>query len=152
MTEINPEELNRDLCPVMKTISVVGDKWVMRILRESFLGCKKFDDFQENLSVSKSVLSRKLQRMIETDLLYKKSYKIPGERRRDEYRLTGMGWDLIKVVLAMMEWGNEHLVDSGKRTLHVVERGSELPVRLSLLNAAGKATDWYSLNLTVDQK
>ena len=152
MKNIEPTELSRDQCPVMKTISTVGDRWILLILRECFLGFKKFDDFHENLGVSKSVLSQKLNTMIKRGLLYKKQYRDEGSRSRFEYRLTGMGWDLIKVVVALMEWGNEHLVEIGETTLNVVERGTNLSTALQLINETGERTDWYDLKLQVIEK
>jgi len=152
MENIEPTALDRDLCPVMKTVSTIGDKWILLILRECFLGFKKFDDFHENLGVSKSVLSAKLNVMITRGLLYKKQYRNEGRRGRYEYRLTGMGWDLIKVVIALMEWGNEHLVDEGEKTLKIVERDTNHSTMLHLINEAGSRTDWYELKLQVAEK
>lgn len=152
MKNIEPTELSRDQCPVMKTISEVGDRWILLILRECFLGFKKFDDFHENLGVSKSVLSKKLNTMIKRGLLYKKLYRDEGSRSRFEYRLTGMGWDLIKVVVALMEWGNEHLVERGEKTLKIVERDTNHNTMLQLINEAGGRTDWYELKLQVIDK
>ena len=152
MKKLEPTELSRDQCPVMKTISTVGDRWILLILRECFLGFKKFDDFQENLGVSKSVLSRKLNSMMDKGLLYKKQYRDEGSRSHFEYRLTGMGWDLIKVVIALMEWGNEHLVDKGETTLDIVERGTHHATALQLINEQGERTDWYELKPQVIEK
>lgn len=152
MENIEPSALDRNLCPVMKSVSTIGDKWILMILRECFLGFKKFDDFHENLGISKSVLSRKLDKMIDKGLLYKKQYRIEGQRSRFEYRLTGMGWDLIKVVIALMEWGNEHLVERGKKTLKIVERDTNHNTMLQLISEAGDRTDWYELGLQVIKK
>ena len=152
MKTLEPTELSRDQCPVMRTISTVGDRWILLILRECFLGFKKFDDFHENLGVSKSVLSRRLNTMIDRGLLYKKQYRNEGRRSRYEYRLTGMGWDLIKVVVALMEWGNEHLVEKGENTLDILERGTDHETKLQLINKEGERTDWYELKLQVIEK
>ena len=152
MKKLEPTDLNRDQCPVMRTISTVGERWVLLILRECFLGFKKFDDFHENLGVSKSVLSRKLNIMIQRGLLYKKQYRNEGRRSRFEYRLTGKGWDLIKVVIALMEWGNEHLVEKGETTLDIVERDTDKATWLQLINEQGERTDWYELKLQVIEK
>jgi DNA-binding HxlR family transcriptional regulator len=152
MNTIEPSSLSRKLCPVMKAISFIGDKWILLILRECFVGFKRFEDYQENLGISRSVLSARLNKMIYLDLLYKKPYKEEGERMRLEYRLTARGWDLVKVVIALMEWGNEHLVEKGAKTLQVVQRGSSDNPRLILLNNTGDRVDWYDLELRVIDK
>ena len=90
--------------------------------------------------------------MIERGLLYKKQYRDEGSRSYFEYRLTGMGWDLIKVVIALMEWGNEHLVEKGENTLDIVERGTNYETMLQLINDKGERTDWYELKLQVIEK
>jgi DNA-binding HxlR family transcriptional regulator len=136
----------------MKAISFIGDKWILLILRECFLGFKRFEEFQENLGISRSVLTSKLNKMVRLDLLYKKPYQEAGERKRLEYRLTARGWDLVKVVIALMEWGNEHLIEKGARTLQVVQRDTLENPRLSLLNNAGNRVDWYDLELLVIDK
>ncbi len=63
-----------------------------------------------------------------------------------------MGWDLIKVVIALMEWGNEHLVERGEKTLKIVERDTNHNTMLQLINEAGGRTDWYELKLQVIEK
>ena len=90
--------------------------------------------------------------MIDRGLLYKKQYRNEGRRSRYEYRLTGMGWDLIKVVVALMEWGNEHLVEKGETTLDILERGTDHETKLQLINKEGERTDWYELKLQVIEK
>ncbi len=152
MKKLEPRDLSRDQCPVMKTISTVGDRWILLILRECFLGFKRFDDFHDNLGVSTSVLSIKLNTMIDRGLLYRKQYRNEGRRSRFEYRLTGMGWDLIKVVIALMEWGNEHLIKKGEPTLDILERGTGQDTKLQLINEEGGRTDWYELKLRVIEK
>jgi len=149
MRKIEPSSLNRDHCPVMKAVSLVGDKWILLILRECFLGFKRFEDYQENLGISRSVLSTKLNKMVRLNLLYKKPYQEEGERIRFEYRLSAKGWDFIKVVIALMEWGNEHLVEKGAKTLQIVQRGTEKSPKLNLLDNSGKRIDWYDLELHV---
>jgi DNA-binding HxlR family transcriptional regulator len=152
MNNNKPSSLSRELCPVMKAVSMVGDKWILLILRECFLGFKRFEDYQENLGISRSVLSTKLNKMIRLALLYKKPYQEEGERKRMEYRLTAKGWDFIKVVIALMEWGNEHLVEKGEVTLDIIQRGTEQFPKLNLLNNKGYRVDWYDLELKVTEK
>jgi DNA-binding HxlR family transcriptional regulator len=152
MNNIEPSALNHKLCPVMKAVFHIGDKWILLILRECFLGFKRFEEFQENLGISRSVLSNKLNKMRQLDLLYKKSYQEEGARKRYEYRLTAKGWDFIKVVIALMEWSNEHLVEKGENTLQIIRRGTNEYPMLNLLNGSGERVDWYDLELKIIEK
>ncbi|MEM8892192.1 MAG: helix-turn-helix domain-containing protein [Bacteroidota bacterium] len=132
-----PKDLDRDLCPIISAISEIGDKWILLILRESFIGARRFDEFQENLQVSKSVLSNKLNKMLELELLQKVSYKNPGERTRHEYRLTRKGKDLGKVIISLLNWGNTYLLEAGKETIVITDTEEFKPVGLELVNSKG---------------
>ena len=132
-----PKDLDRDLCPIVSAISEIGDKWILLILRESFIGARRFDEFQENLQVSKSVLSNKLNKMLDLELLQKVSYKNPGERTRHEYRLTRKGKDLGKVIISLLNWGNTYLLEEGKETIVITDTADYQPVGLELVNSKG---------------
>ncbi|MDW3652062.1 MAG: helix-turn-helix domain-containing protein [Bacteroidia bacterium] len=132
-----PKDLDRDLCPIVSAIGEIGDKWILLILRESFIGARRFDEFQENLKVSKSVLSNKLNKMLELELLQKVSYKNPNERTRYEYHLTRKGKDLGKVIISLLNWGNTYLVARGHETIVIADREELEPVGLELVNSKG---------------
>ncbi|MEL6251492.1 MAG: helix-turn-helix domain-containing protein [Bacteroidota bacterium] len=129
--------MDRNLCPIVSAISEIGDKWILLILRESFIGARRFDEFQENLQVSKSVLSNKLNKMLELELLQKVSYKNPGERTRHEYRLTRKGKDLGKVIISLLNWGNTYLLEEGRETIVITDTEDFEPVGLELVNSKG---------------
>ncbi|MEM6807326.1 MAG: helix-turn-helix domain-containing protein [Bacteroidota bacterium] len=134
----DPQDLDRGLCPIVSAIGEIGDKWILLILRESFIGARRFDEFQANLNVSKSVLSNKLNKMLELSLLQKVSYKNPGERTRFEYRLTRKGKDLGKVVISLLNWGNTYLVEEGQETIVIADTQEQKPVSLEMVNSKGE--------------
>lgn len=134
----DPQDLDRGLCPIVSAIGEIGDKWILLILRESFIGARRFDEFQENLKVSKSVLANKLNKMLELSLLQKVSYKNPGERTRYEYQLTRKGKDLGKVVISLLNWGNTYLVEKGQETIVIADAKEQKPVSLEMVNSKGE--------------
>ena len=134
MENLEKNELDRVYCPIMKAMSEIGDKWILLLLRESFIGTHRFDDFQLNLGISKSVLSNKLKVMVEKDLLTKVQYKDPGERSRAEYHLTRKGKDLLKVVISLLNWGNKYLVRAQEPTMFIVDERDHKPVKLMVTN------------------
>ena len=144
-----PVDLDRQLCPVVQAMSQVGDKWTLLLLRESYLGFRRFDQFQKNLGISKSVLTQKLKSMVETGLLEKKKYQVENARARYEYHLTDKGRDFSKVIISLLEWGNKYLKDNTKPTLAIVEKKSLTPIKMTPVTHDGKSINWSDLKLMV---
>ncbi|MBR8040832.1 helix-turn-helix transcriptional regulator [Burkholderia cenocepacia] len=91
-------------CSVARTLAVLGDRWTMLILRNAFLGCRRFDAFQTQLGLTRHVLAERLARLVDEGVLVKRAYQ---ERPpRFEYRLTEKGLDLYPTLLALMAWGD----------------------------------------------
>ena len=98
-------------CSVARTLSVVGDRWTMMIVRNAFIGIRRFDDFQSILGMTRHVLAERLNRLVESEILKKVPYleKPP----RYEYRLTKKEMDLYPILLALTTWGDKWM-DQGK--------------------------------------
>ncbi|HEX2085073.1 MAG TPA: helix-turn-helix domain-containing protein [Solirubrobacteraceae bacterium] len=108
-------------CSVARALEVVGERWTILILRDAFLGVRRFDDFQRSLGIARNVLNARLQRLVEAGVLERRLYQ---ERPpRYEYRLTEMGRDLWPALLALMQWGDRHLSGDGGPPLAVEHRG-----------------------------
>src|ERR1044071_2020377 len=78
-------------CSIERALGVVGEKWTFLVLREAFGGVRRFADMQAATGAPRQVLSARLTRLVEEGLLRKVPYREPGQRQRDEYRLTQMG-------------------------------------------------------------
>jgi DNA-binding HxlR family transcriptional regulator len=85
---------------------VVGDPWVLLVLREALTGATRFEQFRA-LGCADTVLSRRLAAMVEAGLLARSPYR-SGNRTREEYLLTDAGRDLLPVVQALAHWGERH--------------------------------------------
>ena len=94
-------------CPIARSLDVVGDPWVMLVIREALVGTRRFDEFRDILRVSESVLSARLRAMVEAGLLDKVPYQA-ANRTHFEYVLTEAGADLLPVVQALVLWGERH--------------------------------------------
>jgi DNA-binding HxlR family transcriptional regulator len=100
-------ELKREKCSVARTISVIGDRWTLLILRDCFLRVRRFDDFERRLGITRHVLADRLKKLVAAGVLARRPYQ---ERpRRHEYRLTQKGLDLHPVLLAIAHWGDHHM-------------------------------------------
>lgn len=101
------EELEQQPCSLSRTLSVVGDRWTLLVLRESFFGIRRFEDFEKRLGVTRHVLADRLKKLTEAQVLVKVPYQ---ERpRREEYRLTDKGRDFYPAVLALVNWGDRYM-------------------------------------------
>jgi DNA-binding HxlR family transcriptional regulator len=116
-------------CPVEKTMTLVGTRSAMLIMREAFYGTTRFDDFARRVGVTKAATSARLSELVEVGLLEKRPYREPGQRSRDEYVLTKSGTDFMPVVWAMFEWGRKHVDDTRLRLAHL-DCGAEATVEI----------------------
>jgi DNA-binding HxlR family transcriptional regulator len=102
------EDMN---CSVAQCLEVVGEWWSLLILRDVFLGVRRFDDFQARLGISRSVLDQRLTRLVDQGILTRVPYQ--EHPPRHEYRLTDKGRDLWTVVTAMRQWGDTWAAPDG---------------------------------------
>ena len=128
---------DRSRCSVAGTLTVVGEKWSLLVLREAFLGVRRFADFQRVLGAPKAVLTDRLNTLVDQGVLRRVPYQAQGERQRHEYRLTQKGIDLYPTLVALMEWGDKYLAEDGEVPLELRHRDCGEPVHLGLVCAAG---------------
>jgi len=108
------------VCSIARALEVVGERWSLLILRDAFLGLRRFDDFQRSLGVARNVLADRLDRLVEAGVFERVRYT---ERPpRFEYRLTERGRDLYPVLFALMRWGDKHAAPNGPPRV-VLHRG-----------------------------
>jgi DNA-binding HxlR family transcriptional regulator len=108
-------------------LKVIGDRWSLLILRNAFHGVRRFDAFQEQLSISTSVLSDRLARLVKEGVLAR--HPAPDDRRAMEYRLTEAGLDLYPVLIALNQWGDHWRPDPAGERLRLTVRKTGKPVR-----------------------
>jgi len=98
-------------CPIARSLERVGEWWSILILRDAYLGLKRFDEFQESLGIAPNILTRRLKALVEAGLIERRRY---SERPpRDEYLLTQAGRDFRPVLWALLAWGNKHFAPEG---------------------------------------
>lgn len=112
------DELDKQPCSLARAISVVGDRWTLVILRDCFLGIQRFDALEKSLGITRHVLADRLKKLVDSGVLYKTPYQ--QKPIREEYRLTEKGLELHPVILALVHWGDKHMVDErGAPIVHV---------------------------------
>jgi DNA-binding HxlR family transcriptional regulator len=108
-------------CSIEKTMSALGTKSAMLIMREAYYGTTRFDDFAHRVGITKAAAAARLAELVDLGLLTRQPYREPGQRTRDEYVLTEAGTDFMPVVWAMFEWGQRHL--PGRHRLRLTHLG-----------------------------
>ncbi len=99
--------LDQEACSVARTLSVVGDRWTLLVLRECFLGTRRFEAFEARLGIARHVLADRLKKLNEAGVLDKVAYQ--DRPRREEYRLSERGRDLYPVMVTLAQWGDKHM-------------------------------------------
>ncbi len=105
-------------CPIARSLDLVGEWWSMLILRDAFAGFTRFDEFEASLGIAPSMLTRRLNALVEAGLLERKRYS--DRPPRHEYHLTERGRDFAPVLVALLAWGNKHLAPEGA-SLQIVD-------------------------------
>jgi DNA-binding HxlR family transcriptional regulator len=114
-------ELAKEHCSVARTVSVIGDRWTLLVLRDCFLRIRRFEEFQARLGITRHVLADRLRKLVKAGVLRKEAYR--SRPRRHEYRLTDKGLDLYPVMMAIVHWGDVHMVDARGRPMVHRHRG-----------------------------
>lgn len=123
-------------CGLGLAADIFGDRWIILILREAFYAVIRFEDIQKDISIPRSVLTARLARLVELGLLMRQPYREPNSRTRFSYHLTPKGRKAAMVLMAMMEWGNENLLNNSPK-LQIIDGQSKLALRLGLIDSNG---------------
>ena len=94
-------------CSIARALEIVGERWTLLIVRDVFLGRRRFDELQESLGIARNVLTDRLGRLTDEGILERVRYSERPERF--EYRLTAKGRDLNVALTALRQWGDAYL-------------------------------------------
>lgn len=108
-------ELGERACSVARALDAVGDSWSLLMIRELFLGTRRFEEFQAQTGASPTIVSRRLQRLVEQGIVRRKPYQ--QNPPRDEFHLTRKGLDLWPVIVTLMEFGDRWQQGPGRTPL-----------------------------------
>src|SRR5689334_13295504 len=107
-------------CSVARSLSIVGDRWTMLVLRDAFLGVRRFDDFQKDLGTTRHRLADRLRKLVAGGILERVRYQ---ERPvRYEYRLTEKGRDLYPIIVSLTRWGDRWMAGKAGPPIELVHK------------------------------
>ncbi len=131
------KSLGASRCPIARTLDIIGDWWSLLIVRDCFMGKRRFGEFEKSLGLAKNILSARLQKLTEHGIL--ELAPASDGSAYQEYRLTGKGNSLYVVLVALRQWGEDNLFENNELHLRLVDRKSGKPVkRLELRSQDGR--------------
>jgi DNA-binding HxlR family transcriptional regulator len=134
------DALEEEPCSLARTIGVIGDRWSLLILRECFLRTRRFEGFQSALGITRHLLAERLKKLVRQGVLRRIPYQ--EAPKRHEYILTQKGLDLYPVMMALVHWGDTHMVDDGLLRMRraAFAQGSPYPSRSGRTPSFGKTS------------
>ena len=96
-------------CSIATAISILGDKWTLLIARDIMMGNQNFESIQNNLNISRNLLTERLKSMASKKLI--KRY-VPDNKKRARYVPTKRCKDLLKVLLSLSLWADRWVPDT----------------------------------------
>ena len=104
-------------CSIQQTLDVIGDRWMLLIIRNLFRGARRFSELEEDLGIAKNLLTVRLNKLVSADIVE----RVPYQDRpvRHEYLLTQKGRDLSPSLVALMKWGDRWCNDGSAPTVLV---------------------------------
>ncbi len=119
-----------DVCPVARSVEAVGDWWALLIVRDAFVGRRRFGEFQKSLGVAKNILAVRLRKLV-ADRVLELVPASDGSAFK-EYALTERGRGLLPVIAALGQWG------CAGSEFRLVDRKKGRPVRLEFRSEDGR--------------
>ncbi|RZQ63435.1 winged helix-turn-helix transcriptional regulator [Amycolatopsis suaedae] len=130
-------------CSIARTLDVIGEPWSPLILRDVYVGISRFEQIQQDLGISRKVLTERLKWLVTAGILERKEYS--SRPPRHEYVLTTKGAELCDLLMVMVRWGDRWLAgEAGPPVLyrhHACGEISHVEPRCSVCGEPMHATD-----------
>ncbi|WP_263367198.1 winged helix-turn-helix transcriptional regulator [Edaphobacter bradus] len=136
-------------CPVARSLDVIGEWWSLLIVRDAMSGVKRFSDFQRRLGMAKNILSARLKRLVEADVLQ----VVPASdgSAYQEYKLTEKGRALLPTLVALGQWGAQFMFCPGETHSRLVDAKNHKPLaKLEVRSASGESLGVDDIDLVID--
>ncbi len=120
-------------CPVARSLDALGDWWSLLIIRDAFLGFRRFSEFQKHLGCAKNILTVRLRALVDQGIL--KTAPASDGSAYQEYVLTPKGRGVFPVLVALRQWSEEFAGEAGAFADVMIDRNKGQPVRKLELRA-----------------
>ena len=134
------------VCPVARSLDVVGEWWSLLIIRDAMLGVKRFSDFQRRLGMAKNILTVRLKRLVAAGVL--RTVSASDGSAYLEYELTEKGEALLPVLVALRQWGERFMFGPGDKHSRLLDNKKHKPLAtLEVKSADGRPLGVEDLEL-----
>lgn len=132
------------VCPVARSLDVIGDWWSLLIIRDALNGVRRFSEFQRNLGLAKNILTTRLKTMVAQGIM--EVAPASDGSAYQEYVLTEKGQRLLPVLVALGQWGSDFLFESGEpRSVSVDAKHGRPLSRLEVRSEDGRPLDFQEI-------
>lgn len=121
-------------CPIARSLEVIGDWWSLLVVRDAFLGKRRFGEFQKSLGIAKNILAARLRTLVDHGIL--KAVPAADGSAYLDYVLTAKGRGIFPILVALRQWTEEF--GGRKVSTRLVDRKTGRPVRKLALHAHDK--------------
>jgi DNA-binding HxlR family transcriptional regulator len=101
---VNSHKSLMQQCSIARAAQIIGDGWILLILRELFWGSTRYEQLAENTGIATNILAARLRKLVENEIV--KKTVVADDARRFDYALTKKGLDLFPVLMMVMGWGD----------------------------------------------
>ncbi len=135
------EKISKKKCGIADALAVLGDKWTLLIARDILMGNTNFEGIQNNLKISRNLLTERLKTMVANKILEK---HVPKDKKRAKYLPTDRCSDLMKIFLSLSLWSEKWMPDTKRPKISAVVDNQDIPLDLKIIS--------LNKNLELDKK
>ena len=115
-------------------LDIIGEGWSLLIIREAFLGTRRFEEFQGRLGIARNILTTRLKKLCKNEILDRVPVKEGA--RRHEYILTRKGKDMMPLLVALTQWGDKWVFGENNEPVIFLDREQGEPIAQVLVHSA----------------
>ncbi len=133
-----PEKFDPLRRSVGHILDIIGEGWSILIIREAFLGTRRFEEFQGRLGIARNILTTRLKKLCANEILARVPVKEGAKRH--EYRLTTKGRDMMPLLISLSQWGDKWVFGKGREPVIFIDREHGEPIApVEVYSARGEA-------------
>jgi len=117
------DPLNRSIGHVLE---IIGEGWAILIIREAYFGTRRFEEFQRQLGIARNILTTRLKKLCQNEILDR--VPIKAGAKRHEYILTTKGKDLMPLLIALTQWGDQWIYGEHAEPVIFMDRENHQPI------------------------
>ena len=125
-TMVQRKRFDDSTCPVARALDVIGDRWMLLIVRDALDGLRRFSEFQKSTGAARNILADRLRLLVEHDI-FAVAPASDGTAYQ-EYVLTPKGEALFPLVVGLRQWGEAHLFARGEKHSVLIDKQTEQPL------------------------